>query len=212
MEETPSPEQHPNGVQTKIEEWGDAISNIRDNDVRFLFQNVNGISRSPSIHEEFKCNMIRLGAHLTAISESNVNWRNPSIRDRWESTLQRNYSDLHFSHSSCDEGFSPTSQRGGTSMICNSRMSSRLVSKGHDEVFGRWSWMKFTISSERQLLVITAYQVSQNSPNGLGSETYYMQQWRKIRILDYGGNQGKISGGILLISLPQRNLCRRWIL
>ena len=168
-------------LKPKMGSWGDSILNIGEGDVRFLFQNVNGLSRLASTHEEFKANMIRLGSHLTAICESNVNWQNASFRDHWESTLQRRYSELQFSHSSCNEGNSKVIQRGGTSMVCNSRLSSRLISKGQDEHLGRWSWMRFHSSPGRELLIITAYQVSQFSPAGLGHETFYMQQWRKIR-------------------------------
>ena len=40
--------------------------------------------------------------------------------------------------------------------------------------------MKFRGRQGHHVLVITAYQVSQSSPSGLGHETFYMQQWRKI--------------------------------
>ena len=81
--------------------------------------------------------MVRLGGHITGISESNVNWRNYIFRDQWEAILQRNYATLHFSHSSCDDGPLPILQRGGTSMICNNRIGVHLISKGQEWGDGR---------------------------------------------------------------------------
>ncbi len=72
-------------------------------------------------------------------------------------------------------------------MISNSRLNSRLISKGKDEILGRWSWIRLNSAPGRKLLVIPAYQVSQLSPKGLGSETTYMQQWRKYREMGYKG-------------------------
>jgi hypothetical protein len=40
--------------------------------------------------------------------------------------------------------------------------------------------MRFRCSNKRQLVIMSAYQVSQ-PPKGLGTETWYMQQWRKLR-------------------------------
>jgi len=161
--------------------WGDPMANIADDTIRILYQNVNGLSTSSSVYEEVKLNIVRLGSHLTTMSETNLNWQNHKTRDTWESTLQREYADMLFSHSSCNEGSSTTSyQRGGTSMVCNSRLGSRLLEKGSDADLGRWSWMRSRGGHGRKILIISAYQVSQCSPSGLGHETFYMQQWRQI--------------------------------
>ena len=97
-----------------------------------------------------------------------------------ETLLQRSYSTLHFSHSSCDDGHHRPMQRGGTSMICNHRMSAKLMDKGWENPMGRWSWMKFQGKRGTKVLVISAYQVSQTSTRGLGMETVYMQHWQKL--------------------------------
>ncbi len=89
---------------------------------------------------------------------------------------QQQYSELQFSHSSCNEGYLNVSLRG-----CNLCLSSsRLISKGQDKHLGRWSWMHFNSSLGRELLIITADHISQHSLAGLGHETFYMQQWQKI--------------------------------
>jgi hypothetical protein len=40
--------------------------------------------------------------------------------------------------------------------------------------------MQFRGRQGPKVLVITAYQVSQTSAQGLGMDTFYMQQWRKL--------------------------------
>ena len=104
----------------RMDSWGDSASSLDDGDIRVIFQNVNGITRSPVTHKEIKANLIRLGPHLSALGETNINWRNHQVRDQWENTLQRDHTELQFSYSSCDEGRLPFLQRGGTAMFCNS--------------------------------------------------------------------------------------------
>ncbi len=111
----------------KMREWGGSVSVCDEDSIQFIFQNVNGISRSSAIHEEIKASEIRLGAHMTALCETNINWRNHSFWDEWELKLQRNYTERQFSHSSCNEGSLLVTQRGGTSMFCNTRLNSRLL-------------------------------------------------------------------------------------
>ena len=65
-------------------------------------------------------------------------------------------------------------------MICNHRLSAKLVDKGCDNPMGCWSWMKFWGKRGTKVLVISVHQVSQTSAQGLGMETVYMQHWRKL--------------------------------
>jgi hypothetical protein len=55
--------------------WGDDINTISDEDVWFIFQNVNGITSSTGVHEAFKSKMVALGGTVTALAETNVNWQ-----------------------------------------------------------------------------------------------------------------------------------------
>ena len=65
-------------------------------------------------------------------------------------------------------------------MICNYRLGAKLLEKGSDTKLGRWSWMQFRGRHGTKVLVITAYQVSQTSAQGLGMVTFYIQQWRTL--------------------------------
>ena len=95
---------NPKQQSPKLGAWGDDISSISDEDVWFVFQNVNGITSSTGVHEALKSKMVALGGTVTALAETNVNWQNFNFRDKWETLLQQSYASLHFSHSSCDEG------------------------------------------------------------------------------------------------------------
>ena len=131
--------QHP----ARSDAWGDNISSLTEGHVQFVFQNVNRFSSSTGIHEALKSKMVDFQGTVTALAETNVNWKNFTFRDNWETLLQRSYSSLHFSHSSCDDGHHRPMQRGGTSMICNHRLGAKLVDRGCDNPMGCWSWMKF---------------------------------------------------------------------
>ena len=57
----------------KLGAWVDDISSISDEDVWFVFQNVNGITSSTGVHEALKSKMVALGGTVTALAETNVN-------------------------------------------------------------------------------------------------------------------------------------------
>ena len=88
----------------KLGAWGDDINTISNEDVWFVFQNVNGITSSTGVHKALKSKMVALGGTVTALAETNVNWQNFNFHDKWETLMQQSYASLHFSHSSCDEG------------------------------------------------------------------------------------------------------------
>ena len=79
-----NPEQQP----PKLGAWGDDMSSISDEDVWFVFQNVNGITSSTGVHEALKSKMVALGGTVTALAETNVNWQNFNFHDKWETLLQ----------------------------------------------------------------------------------------------------------------------------
>jgi hypothetical protein len=84
--------------------WGDLLSPAGNNIIRILFQNVNGVTRYPATHSEIQQNLIRIQSHITGLCETNVNWRNFHFQDAWEHKMQSGFTDLCFTHSSCDKG------------------------------------------------------------------------------------------------------------
>ena len=166
--------------------WGDTPEDLHEDDIRLVFQNVNGITTYDHVHAEIQSNNIRLRGHLTGMCETNVNWRNYIFRDKWETKMSRGHTDMRFSHASCNQGYEAILQRGGVSMMCTSRLFSRLLEQGSDQEVGRWAWMRFKANDDFNLSILTAYQVSQKTLQGLGMETTYMQQWRKLKPMSDG--------------------------
>ena len=130
-------------LQAKQGTWGDSISYLSNEHIRFVFQNVNRLFTSPGIHESMKSQMVALQGTMSAFAETKINWKNFTLQDRWETLLQHSYTTLQFSHSSCDKGHHRTLQRGGTSLVCNHWLGAKLMEKGGDIPLGCWSWMKF---------------------------------------------------------------------
>ena len=57
----------------KLGAWGDDINTISDEDIWFVFQNVNGITSSIRVHEALKSKMVAMGGTVTVLAETNVN-------------------------------------------------------------------------------------------------------------------------------------------
>lgn len=141
--------------------WGDHHEELNDDHTRLAFQNVNGLTSFAAVHAEVQANHMILQGQLTGMSETNINWKNYTFQDRWEERLIKCYTELKFFHSSCDKHSEKKLQRGGCSMSCTSRLHSRLLNRGSDEDLGRWAWMQFKGTEEFNVVVLTAYQVSQ---------------------------------------------------
>ena len=151
-------------------QWGDRHEDLNNDHMRRLvFQNFNEITSFATVHAENQANHIRLQGHLTGMSETNVNWKNYTFRNRWEQRLMKGYTELKFCHRSCDERSENALQRGGCSMSCTSCLHSRLLDRGSDEdLFSQWAWMTFKGTDKLNVVVFTAYQVSPKHHTGLG--------------------------------------------
>ena len=81
--------------QTKRGAWGDSISYLSNEHIQFAFQNVQGLSTSSGIHESMKSQMVALQVTMSSFAETNINWKNFTFQNRWETFLQRIYTTLH---------------------------------------------------------------------------------------------------------------------
>ena len=57
------------------------------------------------------------------------------------------------------------------------KISGRLEANRTD-IKGRWTWVQLTGKKDKQVLVVSAYRVSQSYPREAGYSTAYMQQYR----------------------------------
>ena len=60
------------------------------------------------------------------------------------------------------------------------QLTARVTNHGNDP-YGRFTWHKTLLDGTRNLLVVTAYRVSQRRTKGCGPTTSFMQQWRQLR-------------------------------
>ena len=114
-------------LKAKHGAWGDNKSYQSSEHIQLVFQDVSGLSTSPSINESMKSQKVALQGTMSAFVETNINWKNFTFQDRWETLLQCSYITLQFSHTSCDKGHHRALQRGGTTMVCNYRLGAKLL-------------------------------------------------------------------------------------
>ena len=67
--------------QTKYGVWGHDITIIHNENVHFVFQNINGRTSFTGVHESLKERMVALNGTVTALAETNVNWNNFTFHD-----------------------------------------------------------------------------------------------------------------------------------
>jgi hypothetical protein len=60
------------------------------------------------------------------------------------------------------------------------QLTARVTKHGKDP-YGRFTWHELLLDGTRNLVVVTAYRVSQRRPKGCGPTTSIMQQWRQLR-------------------------------
>ena len=85
------------------------------------------------IHAAIQSNNMRLRGNLTGMCETNVNWRNYTFRDKWETKISRGLTDMRFSLASCNQRYEAVLQHGGVIKMCTLRMFSRLLEQGSDQ-------------------------------------------------------------------------------
>jgi len=103
---------------------GDSAEAIHEDDVRHVFQNVNGLTKYDHVHAELQSNTIQLGGHIPGLPETKVNWRNFTFHYKWETKMVKGFTELRFNHASCNQGSAAVFQRGGISIMCTPRFHS----------------------------------------------------------------------------------------
>ena len=167
----------------KNEPWGDPCEPVAmcdDRDfIRIYSQNQNGISDSNGIqyNDTFK-NMIEVEADIFAINETHADKMNPlnnrvleSSRRRMFQSKEQKYCNLVSSSS-----IAPITQYtkpGGNMMGLTGPLVSRMRRRIEDK-YGRWCGFVLLGKDNREILVLTAYNVPQDTP--AGDDTLHAQQ------------------------------------
>ena len=71
-------------------------------------------------------------------------------------------------------------QPGGVTQIILQKLTGCVLDHGRDKF--RWfTWQSILLDGARNLIIITAYQVTQDNISNCGYITLAMQQWRKLK-------------------------------
>ena len=155
---------------------GDPITDKNDNNIRFAFQNINGLSIKE--YSDMLPEVATIGAlqlDVTGFTELNTHI-NKKVRDDISQQLTSQIGPSRLacaSNTSSDqqEGYLP----GGSMLIATGTQVGRVSSQGSDD-WGRYTWMTLEGKRDEGILVISAYRVSQTKGTRSGPITAYSQQ------------------------------------
>jgi hypothetical protein len=123
----------------------------------------------------------RLQLDVFGLAETRLNWNRYYLKEKFQKDMQRGFCNMVIEFASCSELMQGDWQPGGVCMGSCSRLSGQLVESGHDPTgMGRWCYQQFNTTNGANLTVIMVYQVCQTTAQGMGVNTAYMQQVRKL--------------------------------
>ncbi len=162
--------------------WGHSMETIDSSSTfRVFLQNPNGLNISHAnyslLHDLDTCQ--KYGAAVIALPETNTNWSSREHVGMFNGMLKRTWDNVTTSTSRAVEPFLSSYQPGGTATIVCNNWTSRIIGRGEDPLgLGRWSYVTLRGRGTTQVVVITAYNVSQRYEMERGERTAYKQQHR----------------------------------
>ena len=79
-----------------------------------------------------------------------------------------------------DDVFTSLHQPGGVAQLLLNKLTGCIINHGHDDL-GRYAWQIIILDGTHNLVLITAYQVTQDNISNCGYTTSAMQQWWKLK-------------------------------
>jgi len=186
--------------QCTNEPWGDALISPKPFGIFWVIsKNVNMLSSKQS-YLPWKAaahSMQTLSADSASLQETNLAW-NKGHQKRVHTVFQHPSSHkILVTSSSCKPSANPYQPRG-TAQIIIGHTTARTIKTGNDPSRqGRWSYVKMQGTNNKQLIILSGYQVGPNQTFDLGSNTRYNQQ---CRILVNNTIQTQIQGSNTLMS------------
>ena len=155
---------------------GDPIRDKSNKNIRFAFQNINGLAFEE--YRDLSPEVATIGAlqlDITGLTELNRHI-NKKVYDSISQQLSTHLGPSRLacaSNTSSDqqEGYLP----GGSMLIATGTQAGRISSQGSDD-WGRYAWMTLEGKRDEGILVISAYRVSQTKGTRSGPTTAYSQQ------------------------------------
>ena len=172
------------------EKWiGEKIHKKAEGHTRLWLQNPNGITAKDDFRvfrselDEVRENEI----DFLALPESTLNSNNYFVRDRLSVLVEYHHPNSQICLTSTKGYCKETCyQPGGSMALATNKLAGRYAGKGSDSL-GRYSWMKFC-GRLRTIKIYTFYRVSQESGNGIGDTTAYVQQYNVLNA-NYGNKE-----------------------
>jgi len=97
-------------------------------------------------------------ASLFCAQETNTAWT-PAILQSLQSQCRTVYPHHKLAVSSSQEKNNGWFQPGGTAIFALGAWASRVIGWGHDELLGCWSYLEMVGQHDKQIVLVSAYQV-----------------------------------------------------
>jgi hypothetical protein len=163
--------------------WGDQRPETKnDSNFRAYFQNVNTLP----LHQDEAAPIYQFladqGVDLFAFAETNTEWLNKATLGKFQQSVRKQWTHHQTSTSTSSTAFEGTRKPGGTAMGTVGKWSCSFEERGSDPAgLGRWSYIRIRGRQNRQVVFVTAYQVSQKYGTHVGPTTAYHQQAALLR-------------------------------
>ena len=156
--------------------------------MRVYFQNVRGVLKRNVGNVNLRDGnndiaalqqLRELGVDVLGLAETNLNWKNKWIREKWKATVRRSWpgSQVIVLSIATNDG-ETVHQQGGVSLIINKKWAPHIRESGSDTL-GRWAWATMGGSGNKKITVVSAYRPCTGYVTD-GCETVWRQQYDAI--------------------------------
>jgi len=182
MEPPPPPSQQPEALlnPTANDAWGDFV--IVNHPHSFF----SVVSKNVSTLNTYSLNMTAIATELQTMDasiflaqETNMAWK-PTTLQAIDSQCNSVFKHKKLATSSSNEKSNHRYQPGGTLTLALGKWASRVISRGHDELLGRWSFLELVGQQNKRIMMISAYRVC-NQQFDATSNTVTAQQTRLLQ-------------------------------
>jgi len=164
--------------------WGDCWAfNQPTSLFRVISKNTGTINLQNMDMKAITKELLLHSASVFAAQETNVNWNEDAthlLKTQCRSIVQQIQIATSTSAEKTKEWYKP----GGTITMALNSWTSRVVTKGHDDYLGRWSYLEFVGKHGKRVIVMSSYRVC-NQQFDAATQTVTAQQ---IRLLQANGN------------------------
>jgi hypothetical protein len=158
--------------------YGDFPTTIDEKTTRFVLNNPNGVTRDGSYNHmtEYLLDLLEIGVDVIQFPEANVDWRSPREFRKCQTAVQSVFCQAKLSTSSSMKRSASAKLPGGTLTIAVDNFTGRISKSGRDSKYGRWSYFQTRGRHGRTIIVVTIYQVCNQTVASAGTITACLQQ------------------------------------